>query len=134
VRQSPARARLLLDTQTLLKAHFEGIESFSRKLRSVLESPLTELCISSLSISEMAIKASIKKLNVSSADVSLMISGIPLTVLPFTGAHAERMFQLPLHHRDPLDRMLIAVALAEDIPVATGDREFSKYAGLKVIW
>ena len=41
---------------------------------------------------------------------------------------------LPVHHRDPLDRMLIAQALAEDVPVMTCDREFRKYKGVNVIW
>ena len=40
---------------------------------------------------------------------------------------------MPLHHRDPFDRMLIANALAEGIPIVTRDREFSAYRGLNVI-
>jgi PIN domain nuclease of toxin-antitoxin system len=45
-----------------------------------------------------------------------------------------KLFGLPQHHRDPFDRMLIATALAEDIPVVTSDRRFKDYRGLRVIW
>jgi PIN domain nuclease of toxin-antitoxin system len=55
-------------------------------------------------------------------------------MLPFTPQHAYRLFSLPLHHRDPFDRMLIATALAEEIPLIGSDRLFKMYKGLKVIW
>ncbi len=45
-----------------------------------------------------------------------------------------RLFQLPLHHSDPIDRILIATALVEDIPIIGGDRLFKRYTGLKIIW
>lgn len=44
------------------------------------------------------------------------------------------MFDLPLHHRDPFDRMLIATALSEDVPIVSLDSEFKAYWGLKVIF
>lgn len=59
---------------------------------------------------------------------------IAAAILPFTLQHAYRLFSLPLHHRDPFDRMLIATALVEDIPLAGSDKEFKKYRGLRVIW
>jgi PIN domain nuclease of toxin-antitoxin system len=43
------------------------------------------------------------------------------------------MFELPLHHRDPFDRMLIATALSEGVPIISQDGEFKSYRGLKVI-
>ena len=57
-----------------------------------------------------------------------------LTTLPFSTEHAYTLFRLPMHHRDPFDRMLIATALTEKIPIISGDRNFKKYRGLKVIW
>lgn len=55
--------------------------------------------------------------------------------LPHTPGHALRLYGLPLHHKDPFDRMLISVALVEGTPIMTSDREFEKYSnlGLKVI-
>ena len=55
-------------------------------------------------------------------------------LLPFTEDHALNMFELPLHHRDPFDRQIIAQALAENIPVVTGDEQFRLYKPLSVIW
>jgi PIN domain nuclease of toxin-antitoxin system len=54
-------------------------------------------------------------------------------LIPFEPRHAIRMFDLPLHHRDPFDRMLIATALSEGVPIITDDKEFNAYRGLKVI-
>ena len=66
--------------------------------------------------------------------VSEAVRDLRLTILPFTAQHAYNMLQLPLLHRDPFDRMLIAVAIAENMPIASGDRQFPKYRGTKVIW
>jgi PIN domain nuclease of toxin-antitoxin system len=41
---------------------------------------------------------------------------------------------LPLHHRDPFDRMLIATAMVEGIPLVGSERKFKSYKGLKIIW
>ena len=59
-----------------------------------------------------------------------------LTVLPYTGAHAHRLFKLPLRedHRDPFDRMLIAAALDEKLPIVTSGGKFRGYKSLRVIW
>jgi PIN domain nuclease of toxin-antitoxin system len=123
-----------LDTQTFLIAAVQGLNGFSRKLRHVLENPAVERCMSAISITEIAIKNSIGKLEISSADVSEATRDLTMTILPFTNTHAHRMFKLPLHHREPFDRMIIAVALEENLPVASGDGQFRKYSGLRVIW
>ena len=55
-------------------------------------------------------------------------------VLPFTADHAYRLFGLPLHHRDPFDRQIIAQALCENLPLVTPDERLRTYEGLKIIW
>lgn len=58
-------------------------------------------------------------------------------VIPHRADHAIHYFSLPppeVTHRDPHDRMIIATALLEKIPIPTSDAEFKKYSGLKVIW
>ena len=57
-----------------------------------------------------------------------------IRILPFTADHAFRVFDLPMHHRDPFDRQIIAQALVEKISIVTPDREFVRYEGLRVIW
>jgi PIN domain nuclease of toxin-antitoxin system len=62
------------------------------------------------------------------------IQDFNLRILPYTSTHAYALYGLPLHHRDPFDRMIIAQALAEDIPIVTSDSQFRKYRDLTVIW
>ena len=63
----------------------------------------------------------------------IAITDMRLTVLPYTTVHAMQMFDLPLHHGDPFDRMLIATALTEDLPILSADAFFREYKGLRVI-
>ena len=53
-------------------------------------------------------------------------------VLPIEMTHIETLSHLPLHHRDPFDRLIIAQALAESLTVVTRDRAFALYPGLDV--
>jgi PIN domain nuclease of toxin-antitoxin system len=54
-------------------------------------------------------------------------------LLPITLAHAERVGKLPLHHRDPFDRMLIAQCLVENLTLVTADRRLAPY-GVPTFW
>jgi len=54
-------------------------------------------------------------------------------VLPISLAHLRVLDSLPLHHRDPFDRLLIAQSLAERIPIITGDRAFAGYS-VAIVW
>jgi PIN domain nuclease of toxin-antitoxin system len=89
---------------------------------------------SSLSLSEIAIKTGLGKLELSWDAVRVAIEEWDMRILPYTGAHAQWMFRLPFHHSDPFDRQIIAQALCEQIPVVTCDKTFRKYEGLKIIW
>jgi len=73
-------------------------------------------------------------LNFNSGDVRKGLANLEVQVLPYTDLHAHRMFGLPLHHKDPFDRQIIAQALAELMPVVTPDRFFQLYAGVEVLW
>lgn len=90
--------------------------------------------ISSISISEIAIKHSRHKLAFDADKVLTGMQDLQLRVLPYTSDHAFQFFHLPLHHSDPFDRLLIAQALSEKIPIVTCDEKFKQYAGLRVIW
>jgi PIN domain nuclease of toxin-antitoxin system len=57
-----------------------------------------------------------------------------LRILSLTPQHALELFDLPLHHRDPFDRQIIAQALVERIPIITCDEQFRLYKPLTVIW
>lgn len=90
--------------------------------------------MSSVSLTEIAIKKTLGKLNISAEDARQAIQDMDIRVLPFTADHAFRLFELPAHHRDPFDRQIIAQAFAEGIPIVTSDDKFSLYKGLRLIW
>jgi len=106
----------------------------SRKVRALLAADDTDGVVSAISLTEIAVKSGCGKLQMGEAEVREAVRDLRLTMLPFTPQHAYRLFSLPLHHRDPFDRMLIATALAEEIPLIGSDRLFKRYKGLKVIW
>ena len=125
--------RVLLDTQVMVHAYI-GDVPLSRKVNALLSSPETLPLISAITIMEIAMKHDAGKLRMGAAETRQAIRDLHLQVIPFDSDHALRLYGLPPHHRDPFDRMLIATALAEDIPLIGSDRQFKKYKGLKVIW
>ncbi len=125
--------RLLLDTVVLIYA-VESPERLSKRAASALESPANILELSSISLAEIAIKSSLGKLELSESSLRQALIDLDVRVLPYSGEHALRMFELPNHHRDPFDRQLIAQALSENIPIVTSDELFERYKGLRVIW
>ncbi len=125
--------RVLLDTAVLLFA-VETPERLSKRADSILRNPANIRELGTMSISEIAVKTSIGKFDISAADVRQALVDMDIHVLPFTADHAFALFDLPLHHRDPFDRQIIAQALSEGIPVITPDVHFRRYRGLKVIW
>lgn len=125
--------RILLDSAAFIFA-LSALPRLSRKARSILDSDDDLLEISPISLSEIAIKSRLGKLDLSAERVRAGMVDLKLRSLPFTAEHAYQMFNLPLHHSDPFDRQIIAQALSEDIPVLTSDVKFKLYKGLQVIW
>ena len=125
--------RLLLDTAVLIYA-VESPERLSKRASAVLRNPGNILELSAISITEIAIKASLGKLQLTAAVARQAVQDLGIRVLPYTGDHALQLFELPLHHGDPFDRQIIAQALSEKIPVATPDEKFGLYGGLGIIW
>ena len=127
------KVRLLLDTAILIYA-VEAPERLSKRAAAALQNPENVLELSAISITEIAIKTSLGKLRVTAAMVRQAVQDLDIRILPYTGEHALRLFELPLHHADPFDRQIIAQALCEKIPVVTPDEKFRLYSGLKIIW
>jgi PIN domain nuclease of toxin-antitoxin system len=125
--------RLLLDTVVFIFA-VQAPERLSRKASEALTNPDNVRYLSSVSLTEISIKAALNKLNFSAELAREALDDLDVRILPFTAEHAFRLFDLATHHNDPFDRQIIAQALAEDIPVATPDRKFSAYRDLQVIW
>ena len=125
--------RLLLDTAVLIFA-VGAPDRLSRRAAAALKNPENVRELSSISLAEIAVKSSLGKLSISAPIARQALDDLDVRVLPFTSDHAFRLFELPVHHRDPFDRQIIAQALSEDIAVVTPDRQFSIYKGLKLIW
>lgn len=81
---------------------------------------------------ELAIKRALGKLHFP-FDFETELHNENFGVLPINFAHLRTLDGLPFHHGDPFDRMMIAQALAEGIPIATADRRFAAY-GVQIVW
>ena len=125
--------RVLLDTAVVIYA-VESPEKLSRRAASALRNLDNALELSAVSVTEIAIKAASGKLEFPAAVLRKAVDDLGIRIVPYTSDHAFRLFELPLHHRDPFDRQIIAQALSEDIAIITPDREFGRYNGLKLIW
>ena len=125
--------RVLLDTVAFLFAIGDP-DRLSRKARTVMRDPANQRELSVISLAEIAMKNAAGKLNLSREDAMEALSRLQVSMLPYAEAQVFELMTLPVHHRDPFDRLLIAQALAEDVPVITCDKEFRKYKGLEVIW
>ena len=125
--------RLLLDTATLIYA-VEAPERLSKRASVALRNAGNVLELSTISVTEIAIKASVGKLDITAAIATQAIQDLDIRILAYTSEHAFRLFELPLHHSDPFDRQIIAQALVEKLPVVTPDEKFRQYSGLKIIW
>ena len=117
----------LIDTHTLLWFTM-GNPRISDNLRLQIEN--NDNLLSIASVWEMAIKHSIGKLNLDmSFDdfVEQQIIGNGITLKEIKQQHISVIAQLPLHHRDPFDRMLIAQAMVENMPIISADTIFDAY-------
>lgn len=125
--------RVLLDTQVLIW-YLEGNQNLSRPQRQLIVKPETEVFVSIASLWEIAIKTSVGKLklNRSLTDILQQLSVQSFDLLTIAPGHVLQVASLPFHHRDPFDRMIIAQAKVEFLPIVTVDAQFTPY-GIKVI-
>lgn len=121
--------RVLLDTHAFLW-FIAGDTSLSTKARQLIEDPTVESGLSVASLWEIAIKVSIGRLHLGEPFGSLIprqlqLNGIRL--LDITVEHTATVATLPFHHRDPFDRLLIAQAMVEGIPIISREALFDSY-------
>ncbi len=122
---------LLLDAHAVIWLTED--DSRIRSVLPALDDPASTVTISAVTWFEIAVKHAIGKLACTVGATVGQLSALGLLDLPITAAHAEQLERLPLHHRDPFDRMLIAQAMVEGLTVATRDPHFSDY-GVPILW
>lgn len=115
----------LIDTHVLLWLD-SSPERLSEHILGLLRDPRHPVYCSAASLWEIAIKQSVNKLEVH-GPLPAMLERYGITELPVTARDAERTRSLPLHHRDPFDRMLVAQAMAEELVLITADRQMLAY-------
>jgi PIN domain nuclease of toxin-antitoxin system len=124
-------SRLLVDTHVLLW-WLNDDAPLSQTAREVLADPANEPLVSAASVWEIAIKRSLGKLS-APADLPDRIVEEGFSWLAITPAHTWQVRDLPTHHRDPFDRLLVAQALTEGLPILTADARFGDY-GVDTRW
>lgn len=108
----------------------------SPEMKGLLSDPGNPLFLSAASGWEIAIKAHLGKLKLPQKVERFVIHHIKINgmeILPIQMSHALHVDSLPNHHDDPFDRLLIAQAQVENMPLVTADREIGKYR-VRIIW
>jgi PIN domain nuclease of toxin-antitoxin system len=122
--------RLLLDTNAFLWWLSDAPRLHEPARRRIERAE--RVWISVASLWEIAIKVSIGKLRLEIDEVTAVVGAHGLIALPVEPRHVRELARLPLHHRDPFDRMLVAQARVEDLTVVSGDRRLAAY-GIAVV-
>jgi PIN domain nuclease of toxin-antitoxin system len=122
---------LIVDTHAALW-FLEGDPRLSVAARALIEDHTTERRLSAVSVWEVAVKHGLGKLDMS-PDFYELLYRQGLRGLPVTDRHARRLADLPLHHRDPFDRLLVAQAQAEGMAILSIDERLRAY-DVPVLW
>ena len=122
--------KYLLDTHSLIW-FIGGDAQLSSRARQLMEDKENELLVSIASLWEMAIKVSLGKLTLQRPFEELFPSQLNRNSIEILGVaikHLQTVCTLPFHHRDPFDRLIIAQAQVENMPIISVDILFDNYA------
>ena len=120
--------RLLLDTNALVRWHLDKLRPAA--VRTVQRAEL--VVVSAISAWEIAIKGAVGKLDLKDT-VEDIVARSRFHPLPVTIRHGDLLRDLPGHHSDPFDRLLIAQAVEDRLAIVTADGQFGRYP-VRVIW
>ncbi len=117
--------RILIDTHIFLWA-LAAPERISAQKRDELETLANTIYVSSITIAEIMIKASLGKM-VFDFDPVAITNDVGFQPLNFSAEDAALLKELPFHHKDPFDRMLIAQSIAQKTRIMSDDHHFARY-------
>jgi PIN domain nuclease of toxin-antitoxin system len=121
--------KILIDTSCWLWS-LTNPDRLNKKAIHLLSHPVQTLYLSAASSWEIAIKTALGKLRLPEPPAKFIpsrMSAFNILGLPVEHTHALRVFDLPPHHRDPFDRILIAQAQIERLTILTADKVFAAY-------
>lgn len=127
--------RLLLDTCALLW-FLSNDSQLSATAKAAIEDPANVRWLSPISLLEIALKVRLGKLPLARPFGALFPAELlanDIHLLPLEAQHVEPLTMLPLHHRDPFDRLIAATAIVEGLAVISADAVFDAY-GLPRLW
>ena len=124
--------RLLLDTHALLWA-LSAPQKLPASLRRAIQAAENDVYASLASAWEIAIKAGLGKLDFDVRTLEPTLAATRIQALDIGLVHIARVSELPRHHGDPFDRMLVAQAMCESMTLVSRDRELAKY-GIRLLW
>jgi len=126
--------RILLDTHTFLWAVAEP-RKLSRRATRLIEAEANELLLSVASLWEIVLKVQAGKLQLPEGPAFLAehMARLGVTSLPVEAGHVLALLGLPLHHRDPFDRLLVAQCQVENLTILTADEAVRQYS-IQAVW
>jgi PIN domain nuclease of toxin-antitoxin system len=127
--------RILLDTHTLLWTFLDS-PRLSGTAREAIASSDNEKMVSAISAMEITLKHWLGKLDEAAPFIRsgrLSLEGLDVTPLSITLAHASLAGSLDIPHKDPFDRLLIAQALTERVPIVSNEKLFDAF-GVERLW
>ena len=129
--------RYLIDTQILIWL-FGLTNNIPNNIHKILKDTKNEIFVSSVSIWEIAIKKSVGKLTFPFELKNIIneIKKLNISILDISSQHLIKVADLPFHHKDPFDRLLIWQAIQRNLVIISKDRKFSHFEsfGLKLFW
>ncbi|MEY3868573.1 MAG: hypothetical protein RLZZ338_2464 [Cyanobacteriota bacterium] len=125
---------ILLDTHTFLW-YLQDSKELSSQAAEILEDSSNTLWLSIASLWEISIKLGLGKLSLqnSFSELEEVLQQLKIEVLPITFSDTECYLNLPLHHRDPFDRVLVAQAMNNSLVLISRDRAFDAYS-IERVW
>lgn len=126
--------KYLIDTHVFIW-FVENSPNLPQTIKDLIEDENSDIFISIVSLWEISIKNSIGKLPLTRKleDTFDVLKDNLIEILPITFAHAVENNQLPFHHRDPFDRLIVAQAIVENIDFISADAAFDNYLNGKSI-
>lgn len=120
--------KYLIDTHIFIW-FVENSNKLSRAAKSIIEDKDNEIYISIASLWEISIKTAIGKLQIKGTFDSIEddLKDNAIEILPITFAHTLENNQLPFHHRDPFDRIIVSQAIVENLDFISSDDVFDEY-------